>query len=218
MNHPTKQKAIELLNGQYIQIESLKVQRFGNPEFQKWRDKTSMIISNLFSEDSSHYEQFHTIRYSSPTMIVGRMTPDSDLQNIYIKGLEKAEAKLETMITEIKTFWEDNVIDQDYENEPLLQIERILDRFHLVVRQLESRHENRPTLIISDEYDVQDLLHALLRLYFEDIRPEEWTPSYASGSSRMDFILSDHDIVIEVKKTSARTQTKNLANELIIDI
>ena len=218
MSRLPKQKALELLNKQYNEIESLKVRRFGNPEFRKWRDKTIMIISNIFSEDSSHYKEFKAIRYSLTTLIIGKMIPDSDLQKVYVDGLNRAEAKLETMITDVQTFWDDNLADQNYDKEPLLQIERILERFHLIVRQLELRHENRPTLNIRDEYDVQDLLHALLRLHFDDIRPEEWTPSYASGSSRMDFILNEHDIVIEVKKTSARTKTQNLANELIIDI
>jgi hypothetical protein len=49
------------------------------------------------------------------------------------------------------------------------------------------RHDGRPTLGVGDEYDVQDLLHALLRLFFDDIRPEERTPSYAGESTRMDF-------------------------------
>jgi hypothetical protein len=65
----------------------------------------------------------------------------------------------------------------------------VCDRFHSIARQLAQRREDRTTLEIEDEYDVQDLLHALLRLYFDDIRPEEWTPSYGGASSRMDFLL-----------------------------
>jgi hypothetical protein len=44
---------------------------------------------------------------------------------------------------------------------PLTEVEKICERFHIVARQLRSRHEGRPTLSISDEYDVQDLAHAL---------------------------------------------------------
>lgn len=58
----------------------------------------------------------------------------------------------------------------------------IFCHFHRVARQIRSRHEQRETLSIQDEYDVQDLLHALLSIFFEDIRAEEWTPSYAGGS------------------------------------
>ncbi|ODS32894.1 MAG: hypothetical protein SCARUB_02000 [Candidatus Scalindua rubra] len=65
----------------------------------------------------------------------------------------------------------------------------ICKKFHFVARQLRNRFNNRPTLEIEDEYDVQDLLHSLLKIYFDDIRVEEWVPSYAGSSSRIDFLL-----------------------------
>jgi hypothetical protein len=101
--------------------------------------------------------------------------------------------------------------------DPCKQIETIFLRFHNVVKQLSQRHENRSTLQVNDEYDVQDLLHSLLKLYFEDIRTEEWTPSYAGGSTRMDFLLKKEQIVIEVKKTRYGLTEKKLGEELIID-
>ena len=94
----------------------------------------------------------------------------------------------------------------------------IFNRFHLFARQLRRRHESRPTLDIKDEYDVQDLLHAILRLHFEDVRPEEWTPEYAGGASRMDFLLKDNELAIEVKMTRGNLKDKELGNQLIIDI
>ncbi len=97
-------------------------------------------------------------------------------------------------------------------------IERICRRFHRVVRELSSRHAGRTPFTVADEYDVQDLLHALLRLYFDDIRPEEWTPSYAGGSSRMDFFLPEERTVIEVKKTRDGLSTRELGDQLLIDI
>lgn len=93
----------------------------------------------------------------------------------------------------------------------------IFDKFHEVVRSLRGRYDGRTTIDVNDEYDVQDLLHALLRLYFEDVRKEEWTPSYAGGSARMDFLLKNERVVIEVKKTRNTLSDKELGNQLIID-
>jgi hypothetical protein len=101
---------------------------------------------------------------------------------------------------------------------PLEHLERIISRFHTVARQLRSRYNDRPTLDVTDEYDVQNLLHALLRLFFDDIRPEEWTPSYAGGASRMDFLLRNEQVVVETKKTRPRLRAKEVADQLIIDI
>jgi len=94
----------------------------------------------------------------------------------------------------------------------------ICSRLHLVARQLADRHEGRSTLEIRDEYDVQDLLHALLRVDFEDVRTEEWTPSYAGGSARMDFLLKGEQIVIEAKIARKGHVAKKISEELIIDV
>jgi hypothetical protein len=100
----------------------------------------------------------------------------------------------------------------------LSTIQLICSRFHTVARQLRQRHDSRDTLDISDEYDVQDLLHALLRIFFDDIREEEYAPSYAGGASRIDFLLKTEQIVVEVKKTRLTLKAKELGEELIIDI
>lgn len=97
-------------------------------------------------------------------------------------------------------------------------IRRLCDRFYLVTRQLRQRHNDRATLSVADEYDVQDLMHALLHLHFEDIRAEEWTPSYAGGSSRVDFLLKNEELVLEIKKTRQGLNARKLGEELIIDI
>lgn len=109
-------------------------------------------------------------------------------------------------------------LNLEQETSPLVLIENICKKFHIVASQLRVRRENRATLDVEDEYDVQDLLHALLRLHFEDVRPEEWTPSYAGGSARMDFLIKNEQIVIEAKKTRKGLDAKELGQQLIIDI
>lgn len=94
----------------------------------------------------------------------------------------------------------------------------IFDRFFTVARQLQRRHDGRQTLSIQDEYDVQDLLCSLLLLHCEDVRPEEWTPSSAGSSKRMDFLLKDSEIAIEVKMTRPNLKDKEIGDQLIIDI
>jgi hypothetical protein len=91
-------------------------------------------------------------------------------------------------------------------------------RFPLVARQMRGRHDNRPTLDVADEYDVQDLFHAMLTISFDDIRKEEWSPSYAGGSSRMDFLLPELEAVVEIKMMRKTLSTRQLGEELIVDI
>lgn len=98
------------------------------------------------------------------------------------------------------------------------ELQRIFTRFNRIVRQLRSRFNRRPTLEICDEYDVQDLLCALLKLYFDDIRTEEWTPSYAGKSARVDFLLKKEQLVIEVKKTRVGLTDREIGDQLIVDV
>ena len=91
-------------------------------------------------------------------------------------------------------------------------------RFHLFAHQLLDRHRQRGTLKIADEYDVQDLMHALLRLHFEDVRAEEVTPSVAGKSGRMDFLLKAERLVVETKMTRRGLTQKQVGDELIIDM
>lgn len=104
------------------------------------------------------------------------------------------------------------------DKDDIFLLNTITDKFHLVAKQLRQRYDDRTSLDIKDEYDTQDLLHALLRIYYDDIRTEEWNPSYAGGSTRSDFLLKEEKIVIEVKKTRSSLKTKQLGEQLIIDI
>ena len=91
------------------------------------------------------------------------------------------------------------------------------DRFRYVERSLRRRHAKRETLVVSDEYDAQDLLSALLKLFFDDVRDETWTPDYAGGSSRIDFLLPDFSLAIELKYMRESLNDKAIADQLIVD-
>ena len=80
------------------------------------------------------------------------------------------------------------------------------------------RRKGATPLSFNTEYDVQDLLHALLRPWIEDIRAEEFTPSYAGSSTRMDFLLPEYGIVIETKIVRDKNHAKQIGKELIIDM
>ena len=104
------------------------------------------------------------------------------------------------------------------QTEPFHIVELLCKRFPTFVRQLATRGRKRQPMLVSDEYDVQYLLLALLRLHFDDVRPEEWTPSYAGGSARMDFLLKQEQIVVETKMSRNNLRHREVGDELLIDI
>lgn len=100
----------------------------------------------------------------------------------------------------------------------MLMLERLCARFHLVVQQLQSRYNHRDTLHVEDEYDVRDLLQALLTLEHDDVRPEVWTPGYAGGKSRTDFLLKLEHIVVEARMAWRGLGARELGEQLAVDI
>lgn len=103
------------------------------------------------------------------------------------------------------------------DSSPLELVKRLCHRFHSVARQLRLRGEYRATLNVEDEFDVQDLLHALLRLQFDDIATDEWTPSYTEGAPRTTFLLDDNRLAVLVKKPRTGLTAKDLTEQLRID-
>lgn len=134
----------------------------------------------------------------------------------YVKKADGSQHTCNIMIGILKAFNATHPTTHNTDYNVIL--DTIFENFHTCARQLRFRHSNRPTLEIGDEYDVQDLLNALLRLHFDDVRPEEWTPSYAGGNNRMDFLLKDEEIAIEVKMTRDGLKDKDVGEQLLIDI
>jgi hypothetical protein len=81
----------------------------------------------------------------------------------------KLSARLLRQVQQIQTGEQAASARQAATEKPIELVKLICRRFHLVARQLTHRRQNRETLAITDEYDVQDLLHALLHINFEDI-------------------------------------------------
>lgn len=94
----------------------------------------------------------------------------------------------------------------------------LLTGLRRAMHPLTHRRKGSVPLSFETEYDVQDLLHALLRPWVRDIRPEEFTPSYAGSSTKMDFLLPEHLLVIELKFVRDRAHGSKIGDELIIDV
>ena len=102
-------------------------------------------------------------------------------------------------------------------SDPVELVKAVCGRFHAVVRQLRLRGEYRATLQVEDEVDAQDLLHVLLRVQFNNIDTDEWTPSYSSGALRTTLLLNESRLAVIVKKTRPGLTAKDLTDQLRVD-
>jgi hypothetical protein len=188
----------------------------GELEKFKWGQTVNEYMNanlpkSFMSRDSSAVSQ--GVRVSAH-LYYAAVVFEKDSECIAIREFLKISARL---LRQIELNAGTLALSSGADHQPVKGVLAVCDRFHEIARQLTHRREHRPTLEVTDEYDVQDLLHALLRLYFEDIRPEEWTPSYGGGSSRMDFLLKEHAIVVEAKMTRKGLTGKEVSEQLIID-
>ena len=152
-------------------------------------------------------------RYFSPSL--------ADLSQRLIHSIKGQNSTLRSIIERLELVEEENfavAVTDGATAQAERNLHLLIERFHRVARQMRMRYNSRPTLEINDEYDVQNLLHALLVIFFDDVREEQWTPDYAGGASKMDFLLPTLQTAIEVKKARATLTPRKLGEELIIDI
>ncbi|MEK6410404.1 MAG: hypothetical protein AABN34_26070 [Acidobacteriota bacterium] len=190
------------------------------------------LFTGLFGEDYAEHPKLHKLACANDLSIRGKLSGAEEAEKF--KNGEHSEirrstavkakiigllldrllsGKLETKLSGPRVDFAGSWIDS------VRLIAAIGERFSEVSRQMQKRHGvGRTTLTVNDEYDAQDLFHSLLRLFFDDVRKEEWTPSYAGSASRMDFLLPAYKIALELKHTRQSLSTKDLGDELIVDV
>lgn len=97
-------------------------------------------------------------------------------------------------------------------------VERLVRRLPDFLVVLRNRQRQRPSFVVEDEYDLQDILHAVLKLHFEDVRAEDFASEHAGGRSRIDFVLKAERLVIEAKMTRSGLGPREVGDQLILDI
>lgn len=168
--------------------------------FKEWALDVLSTLNAVFGAESDHYQ--HAERSTKATW---KAHDASDLLSVVKSALTAFRFDAESGRGSSRI----SALDE---------VERFCERFHQVACQLRRRHAGRETLDVKDEYDLQDLFHALLRIPFDDVREEEWTPSFAGASSRMDFLLKKENLVIEMKMARKGLGAKELGAELLVDV
>jgi hypothetical protein len=92
-----------------------------------------------------------------------------------------------------------------------------MDKWSNMIASFKQHRTDVKAIEVTNEYEMQYLLEGVLRLLFEDVRPETYTQNYANKSNRTDFLLPKQRILIETKMTRQGLDNKKLSEELIID-
>ena len=102
-----KARAKNLLQRALVSMLGLQELSVDSQEFIKWHRDTRVAIENVFGQNSSNAKDFNSINYIP--MVVRKEADRIFLyKGAYIKGLERAEGTLRSMISEIEEYWLDD--------------------------------------------------------------------------------------------------------------
>lgn len=212
-SHPTFFETIEDVDGVY-EREEKRLRRGQNPNTKKQFDTLKFRVGpNAIRIGFKGNDGWEGVEIPSGEVIDSGQP--EDFQNVLTFS--------HMFYDFFRTRYSGNVPELELENAVSLdrgateQVERIFDRFSDVVRQLKDRSRDRPPLLMNDEYDVQYLLHALLRIHFDDIRGENYLKRYAGVSPRIDFLLEDEHVGIETKYINDSRTPNKIRSELAED-
>jgi len=189
-------------------------------EFIDWNNFNEELIRQAFDKPINFYlEEYKYKAGFSIDALYGKV-------NTFQENVEDDKSAVKFQIRKLRRFFEKVELLKSPENVPKSDTSRnsfnnlllVFKRFHKVAQAIRERHNNQETIIIKNEYDVQDLLHGLLQIYFDDIRKEDSSPSHAGANSRLDFVLKNEKVIVEVKMTNENLTTNKLGQELLIDI
>ena len=108
---------------------------------------------------------------------------------------------------------------RDIEDKYIVLVE-MLNNFHKYVSNSRRRYNNRVNDCnkFKDEYDIQDAIHSILLLLFDNVKKEDFVPSHAGGNSRVDFFLPEIKTALEIKYCRETHKDKEITEEISIDV
>jgi hypothetical protein len=204
-----------------LQEELTSITPISWSRLQAWVAKATPIVRSDWPDFFSDFQALIAEpRWTSLPRVGG--SPNSELVNARSRETEQKsnQQKIDAIQQNILAFISGLILTVPHTNTPsvLSTLLFMCKRFPRFARQLAIRLRGRTAIQIEDEYDVQYVMLALLRLHFDDVCSEESTPSYAGGSSQLDFLLSEEQYGIEVKKTRTTLRDADIGAQLLVDI
>ncbi|PCJ28515.1 MAG: hypothetical protein COA97_00760 [Flavobacteriales bacterium] len=202
------------------------------------KDKLLSIFQEKFNSENLKQQYFLAkIEPSFYSLLKHSSSIDgSDSLSIIIKkitGIEEvSESQLNDAINEVvkdefdiqtqiiiedleKTFLEIKYVNKSADE----QVRDILNNFSNAVKKINvNRRKGHSEYEIKDEYDVQDILYVILKSVFPNLRDEDPIPKVGGKSTKIDLIMREENILIEVKMIKEKDSNEtHFIEELKID-
>ncbi|MFD2100644.1 hypothetical protein [Flagellimonas iocasae] len=180
----------------------------------KGSDRLKMILDKKFH--SSQIELKYLIYKVLPEQYRDKLILSlSSGQNNLIRYLLDEEPNIEELDEEIDTLLKSTiginelVLMEDflkmnnrvgYQNLTALEmVNQVIKNFPEAIKKIKHRRKGKNNFEFKDEYDVQDILYVMLKPLFPMLKEEDPIPKVGASSTRIDLILREKGVLIEVK-------------------
>lgn len=209
------------LSGLYL-LSKDKVSKLYDDKFENSDLKQKYFISKI---EPNYYsilaKEAENIDCDSVAIIINYLNGKpitSDILNHALQDILQSEIDVQTQI--LLEDLEKSLLKVKYlelNSEDLIR--SIFNNFSNSIQKLRNRRKGHADFEINDEYDVQDLLYVILKSVFPNLRDEDPIAKQGAKGTRIDLIIREEEILIEVKmmKKSDSNET-NFIEQLKIDI
>jgi len=217
------ESAKALLHGLIEEISDLKTRQRNCAEHTRWALRTLQFLEQVFGRDSRYYLSFaHLAWHHKGDLLVGgpgdpegayspQTAIEREHQKVYLRDLEAARGFLLAALDELDRVGVDGVYETTSAGHESNSLIRVLN---LIERQLRKAIRERP----GQEKDVQDTLESLLIGAEIPYLREKISIPFSSKTYRPDYVLSELDLVIEVKLCNRPEREKEMIAEINDDI
>lgn len=175
---------------------SLKIQ-LSKEVLELNNDPLSILIKNLYDTN--------TVKETELNSALKSITFETDI-----------DVQLQILLEDI----ENTLLQTKFVNKNADEVVRdVLNNFSNAIQKIVSgRRSNHPDFKIEDEYDVQDISYVILKSIFPNLREEDPIPKVGAKSTKIDLILREEKILIEVKMIKAKDSNEtHFIEQLKID-
>jgi len=150
--------------------------------------------------------------------MMGELTAN-DIYNVIYSGRNLNLKPLSNLVKIVETTEMPIILEKQGTREKLGIIFTVIDKFTSASTSLTNRRKNKTSIDIVDEYDVQDILHVILKPFFPTIKSEQ----VVSGNDdekflKIDFLIASEKAAIECKFIRDNNHATSITKEINDDI
>lgn len=182
------------------------------------RFKSTMIdMYGHNTQPSERYEEWWAYYLSSWNQTDSDLKRHRQIQEDYRDGLKRTLTELDNVVEQLQLKLQHAGVTKMTTGAEIKLVLQLCSRLNHSAKVLNRRRANKQPFEIKDEYDVQDLLQAVLRAYFKYSVSEDPISKLAGASSRADFAIQELGMIVEAKYVHSPNEQARITRQFAED-